>query len=351
MPKRFVIAGGGTGGHIFPALSIAEAIQEIDPSAEILFVGAKGRMETRIVPARGYRLEAISIAGFQRKRMAANLTLPFKVGAGLWQAYRLLRRFRPDWVVGTGGYVSFPVGLAARWLEIPLLIQEQNFFPGLTNRWLGRWARYVCVPHQDIAQYFPRAEVIETGNPVRKELLRLPSGAEAKARWGIRPDRLVVGVLGGSLGARPLNEAVLQWAPSMNDVDWLWQTGRHYLAPEVPPHIHPIPFIEEMAFFYAAADIVISRAGAITLAELAITRRPSILVPSPHVAEDHQTHNARFLTDRGAAVLLPEKDLSERLPTLLRPLIADADQRRRLAEKIGKLARPDAAQRIAALML
>ena len=354
MNDTYVFTGGGTGGHIFPALAIADALKKRRPDAHIVFIGAEGRMETRIVPRHGYPLHTLPIRGLQRGQVLPNLTLPWHVIRSLMQARKLLKDLRPRWVVGTGGYASLPVGWMAHRLGIPLLIQEQNFYPGLTNRLLGRWARYVCVPHADLKKYFPRAHLQPLGNPVRPSLLNLPARQTALQRWELSPERLTIGILGGSLGAVPINEAIahLIHQSAFPDVQWIWQTGRRYTPPApLPPTVRAIPFIDRMEDFYAAADIVIARAGAITLAELAVTARPAILIPSPHVAEDHQTRNAQFLVQHHAALMVPEHTLPHNLHASLHNLLNNPALRAQLAHHIHQLARPHAAQEIAELLI
>ncbi len=354
MNDTYVFTGGGTGGHIFPAISIAMALKELAPDATILFVGAEGRMETRIVPQHGFPIVTLPIRGLRRRKIGPNLALPTRIIRSLWQARRILKEVRPRWVIGTGGYASLPIGWMAHRMNIPLLIQEQNFYPGLTNRILGRWARYVCVPHPALKRYFPRAELKAFGNPVRPALQALPDPATARTAWGLAPERTTIGVLGGSLGARAINEAVAQLITdnALPHVQWIWQTGRHYTPPPaLPPNVHVTPFIRHMENFYAAADIVISRAGAITLAELMTTGRPAILVPSPHVAEDHQTRNAQFLVQQQAALMIPQPHLAEELLPTLQRMIASPQLRASLARHVKKLARPDAARKIAELII
>lgn len=348
---RFLISGGGTGGHIFPAVSIGQELQRRLPGADIRFVGARGRMEMQRVPAAGFPITGLPIAGLQRKKWWKNLALPYKIAASLYQSYRLLKRFKPHAVIGTGGYASLPLLWTAQRLGIPTYVQEQNSFPGMTNKLLGKKARRVFTAYDEAAAYFPPGKAVLTGNPVRSDLShRLPPAAEAKRHFGLDDAKPVILVLGGSLGAAAINRQVARWIQEglPANAQMIWQTGKLYYDRYKHlerPGVRIVPFIKEMDRAYAAADLIISRAGAGTLSELALVGKPVILIPSPNVAEDHQTKNARAFSRHEAAVLLPEKQL-DRLPAEVEKLLADEALRRRLAENIKKQARPDATRHI-----
>ena len=348
---KFLISGGGTGGHIFPALSIADELKKRFPGAEIRFVGALGRMEMERVPKHGYPITGLPIAGLQRKFSAKNLLLPFKTLSSLWKAYRLLRRFGPDAVIGTGGYASLPLLWTAQRLGIPTYIQEQNSYPGITNKILAKHARKIFAAYDEAGRYFPAGKVVLTGNPVRAELKDIPPATDADFKsFGLYPALPVVMILGGSLGSAAINKAVASWVEKglPEGVQLLWQTGKLYydryrnLENE---RVRIVPFIENMQRAFAVADVIVSRAGAGTLSELALAGKPVILVPSPNVAEDHQTKNARAFANKGAAILLPETQLNN-LPGTVEKLLSDEDARRQMGRQIRKLARPGATQHI-----
>jgi len=351
-PYRFLIAGGGTGGHIFPAISIARGIKEKFPDAEILFAGALGRMEMQRVPQAGFKIVGLPIAGLQRKWTAQNLLLPFKVTKSIAKALEILRDFRPDAVIGTGGYASAPVVWAAQFKKIPTFIQEQNSYPGLTNRFLGKRARKIFIAYDEAARYFPEGKTVLTGNPVRPEIRNMKtSPAEGRAHFGIRSDLPVVLILGGSLGSAAVNARIAEILRQKGrdlPFELLWQTGKLYydryqhLAGE---RVRIMPFIQKMDKAYAAADIIVSRAGAGTLSELALAGKPVILIPSKNVSEDHQTKNALALVKRQAAELLPEEK-SEELFERLTALLNDPKKRMEMAENLKKTAKPDATEKI-----
>ncbi len=347
---RFILSGGGTGGHLFPAVSIAREILRRFPDAEILFVGAEGRMEMTRVPEAGFRIEGLPIAGLQRRLTAKNLLLSVKILKSLSKAFEIINRFKPDAVIGTGGYASAPVVWAAQFKKIPTFIQEQNSYPGLTNRFLARKAVKVFTAYPGADKYFPRGKTLLTGNPVRKDIIRLPSEPEALRHFGLREDKPVILVLGGSLGAAAINRAVASVVESgaLPQVQWLWQTGKNYYdryKAMANDNVKILPFIKEMNKAYSAADIVISRAGAGTLSELAVAGKPAVLIPSVNVAEDHQTKNARALSEKNAAVLLPEPE-TDRLADVLKELIYQPEKREELARNIRSLAKPDATEKI-----
>jgi len=353
-----MIAGGGTGGHIFPAIAIAQAVREREPDARFLFVGAEGRMEMTKVPAAGFEIEGLPIRGFQRGSLLKNLGLPWRLLRSMLKARALLKRFRPDVAVGVGGYASGPLLAAAQRMAVPTLIQEQNSFPGKTNIHLARRANCICVAYAGMERYFPRDRMLLTGNPVRGETVRLkgkrPRGLE---HFGLDGDAPVLFITGGSLGARGINRGVEAALPMWKEagLQVVWQTGTPFLKQAQDAvdrlsyercKVHE--FVDRMDLAYAVADLVVARAGAISVSELTIVAKPAILVPLPTAAEDHQTHNARALTDRGAAVLLGDVDAVGRLGAQALELLRDEKALDRLRLAIAGMAKPDAAQAIAA---
>ncbi len=353
---RIIIAGGGTGGHIFPAVAIAQAVQRLRPGAEVLFVGAKGRMEMEKVPQEGYRIVGLDIAGFNRAHLWKNFSLPFKLLKSWWQARGVLKSFRPQAAVGVGGYASFPVLNAAGRAGIPTIIQEQNSYAGKSNRILGRRAKAVCVAYEGMDRAFPKEVIHLTGNPVRKSIAHAQiSREEGCSAFNLDPARKTVLVIGGSLGARSVNEAVDAGVETIlaEGVQLLWQTGKPYAekaaarAAAFGGRVVATPFIRAMEAAYAAADVVISRAGALAIAELCIAAKPVIFVPYPHAAEDHQTSNAAALVNKGAATAVTDAEAATALiPTLLR-LLADEPLQARMRAALSALAIRDADERIA----
>jgi len=353
---RFIISGGGTGGHIFPALSIAEGLKQRFHDAEILFVGALGKMEMERVPAAGFPIVGLPVAGFHRGEIWRNLLFLPKLMASMWKARLVVRRFKPDCVIGVGGYASGPVLQVATQMGIPTLLQEQNSYAGVTNKLLGKKASKICVAYQNMERFFPAEKLVFTGNPIRKGL----EGIENKSLESLQffwpdPGMPVVLVVGGSLGARALNNGIkakLELIKS-SGVQFLWQTGKIYYGElknelETNPagNIHLLEFIQRIDLAFGVADLVISRAGAGTISELCMVGKPAILVPSPNVAEDHQTANAIALADRNAAILVKDSDVKERL--VEEALILVKDQRRLtlLSENIKKMATPNATKDI-----
>ncbi len=354
---RIIISGGGTGGHIFPAIAIADAIKAKAPEAEILFVGAKGRMEMERVPKAGYSIKGLWISGFQRSLSLQNLLFPVKLASSLFAAWNILRSFRPLAAVGVGGFASGPLLEVATRMGIPALIQEQNSYAGVTNRLLAKRVQKVCVAYPGMERYFPQEKLILTGNPVRTEVFStLISKAGAAAFFGLDPEKPVVLLFGGSLGALALNEAVEAAAGLLKtrpEVQVIWQTGKLYFErfKETEtgqlPQVRILPFLDRMEMAYAAADLVICRAGALTISELCLIGKPAILVPSPFVAEDHQTKNAQALASQHAAVMVKNAEAKTKLwPEVFR-LIDEPALRQNLAEKIKSLGKPDAARHIA----
>ncbi len=365
---RVIVSGGGTGGHIFPAVSIANAVKRLRPDAEILFVGALGRMEMQRVPAAGYEIKGLPIRGFFRP-----LWKPANIGVALdylrskWMAKKLLRKFRPQVAVGVGGYASSAALGAAESLGIPTLLQEQNSYAGLANKQLARKASKICVAYDGMERFFPADRIIKTGNPVRQQLLETAlSKADAVRSFGFDPQRPTILIVGGSLGARTLNESVMQYLEMIeqSDVQIIWQTGKIYhdemkrrVADYVSSHgatsslldsrLVVTDFISDMGAAYKAADLVVSRAGASSISEFCLIGKPVILVPSPNVAEDHQTKNAMALSTRDSALLVRDGDARKLLLPLAIDTVKDAAKLQQLSENIKKMALPDAAEIIA----
>jgi len=353
---RFIISGGGTGGHIFPALSIAEGLKQRLPDAEILFVGAQGKMEMEKVPAAGFRIVGLPVAGFHRGEIIRNLLFIPKLVTSLWKARSVVKNFKPDCVIGVGGYASGPVLKVATQMGIPTLLQEQNSYAGVTNKLLGAKASKICVAYQNMERFFPKEKIVLTGNPIRKGLENLAEKREEAFRFfGLESGLPVVLVVGGSLGARSLNRGILAKLELMKDagVQFLWQTGKIYfddlkqeLEANPAGNVHLLEFIQRMDLAFAAADLVISRAGAGTISELCVLGMPTILVPSPNVAEDHQTANARALADRGAAVLVRDDEVGARLVETALALVKDRKQLENLSVAMKKMGTPNATRDI-----
>jgi len=351
---RAIVSSGGTGGHLFPALAIAKQLQVARPGTEVLFIGAKGRMEMEKVPQNGFPIQGLWIAGFQRGAILKNLLLPFQILSSFCKSWWIIRQFNPDIAIGTGGYASAPLIYTAAKLKIPTLIQEQNFLPGLTNRLLANVVDKVCVVYQSLAQYFDQAKMIVTGNPVRSDLEDTAHNPqEARQNFGLETEKRTFLVLGGSLGARSINDALKTHAGKLNEehIQGIWQTGKLYydeicshFGNAMPSNMAIQPFIDDMPQAYRAADLVIARAGAITLAELAYLGKPAILIPSPNVAEDHQAKNAHTLVQKDAALMIRDEALQEALLTNLRNTIQDAERLNELSENIKAFARPEATQ-------
>jgi UDP-N-acetylglucosamine--N-acetylmuramyl-(pentapeptide) pyrophosphoryl-undecaprenol N-acetylglucosamine transferase len=353
-----MISGGGTGGHIFPALAIGQALRAKYPSVDILYVGAQGKMEMQKVPEAGFPIVGLWISGLQRKLSWSNLSFPFKVISSLLKSRSLLAKVKPQVVIGVGGYASGPLLQAASSKGIPCLIQEQNSYAGLTNKLLAKKVQKICVAYEGMERYFPADKIVYTGNPVRKEFLQaLPDQAVSRRTLGLQAEKPTLLVLGGSLGARSINEAVKAQIDLLigSQVQMLWQTGKLYeeemhsfLKQSGGPfeNIKAMAFIQDMAAAYAAADVIISRSGALSISELCLVAKPVILVPSPNVAEDHQTKNARALADKDAAILIPDAAAKEQMiPKALELLIQDS-QKVRLSANIQSMAKPDATEAI-----
>ncbi len=349
--KRFrvIISGGGTGGHIFPAVSIAGALQRNYPGVEILFVGAEGRMEMQRVPAAGYRIVGLPVQGFDRKNPLKNLAVLYKTVKSLWMARRIIKEFRPHVAVGVGGYASGPLLKAAGMMGVPTLIQEQNSYAGVTNKLLARQAARICVAYEGMERFFPKDKIMLTGNPVRQGLAGKPIARhEALSAFGLVPDKRTILIVGGSLGARTMNESVLQHLDLVRDsgIQFIWQTGKYYYKEildrlnkhERLPMLYVTDFISSMEEAYAAADLVISRAGAGSISEFCVLKKPVILVPSPNVAEDHQTKNAMALVDRQAALCVKDADAAEQLLQIAVDTVHDDELLASLGRNAGTMA-------------
>lgn len=351
-----MISGGGTGGHIYPAISIAQSLQEMLQDVEILFVGAQGRMEMTKVPEAGFQIVGLWISGIQRSLSLQNLVFPLKLISSIWKSFKLIRQFKPDAVIGVGGYASGPLLYAASVRKIPTLIQEQNSYAGLTNKLLAKRVQTICVAHGGMEKYFPAQKLVVTGNPVRKSiLLRDSLRSEAHAFFGLDASKKTILIVGGSLGARSINEFILSGYDALVNSPYqvIWQTGGYYFEemkrrlPGEASNIVIKDFLKEMNFAYAVADVVISRAGALSIAELMLTGKPSILVPSPNVAEDHQTINANALVERNAAILVKDSDgMTDLIPTTFK-LLEDEAQKATLSENIKAMSHPSADKDIA----
>lgn len=354
---RIVISGGGTGGHIFPAISIANAIKSLHPDAEILFVGALGRMEMQRVPAAGYKIIGLPICGFDRKNLLNNIKVLFKIWKSQRMAKEIIKNFKPMAAVGVGGYASGPMLNQAAKMGIPCLIQEQNSYAGVTNKLLAKKANRICVAYDDMERFFPADKIIKTGNPVRQSLLDTKISKEDAIRsFGLDPAKKTILLVGGSLGARTINESVLQHLDlvSQSGIQFIWQTGKYYseqIAEELknkkPDNLIVTDFISDMGTAYKATDLVISRAGASSISEFCLIGKPVILVPSPNVAEDHQTKNAMALVNKQAAVFVKDSEAPGILLDKAIELVKDNEKLKNLSENILQLALPDSADIIA----
>lgn len=363
---RAIISGGGTGGHIFPALSIANKLKELNPETEILFVGAEGRMEMERVPAAGYKIVGLPVAGLQRKLTLSNLALPFKVIKSIRMAKKIIREFKPDIAIGVGGYASAPLLWAAGKLGVPTLIQEQNGFAGLTNKILGKKAKCICVAYEGMERFFPADRIVMTGNPIRKEIV--PATEEMKKEayefYNLNPDRKHLLIVGGSLGSGTLNNAMMKWigegCPGGEDMEIIWQCGKYY-KPSVDAfmeearskgikgieNIQHSDFIKRMDLAYAAADVIISRSGASSISEICAAHKAAIFVPSPNVTEDHQTHNAMALVRKDAGMIVTDAEAAEKLMKTACELMENPEKIALMEKNVAKLALADAAMTIA----
>jgi len=346
-PYKFIISGGGTGGHIYPAIAIANECKRRWPDCEILFVGASNRMEMEKVPAAGYEIKGLWISGLQRKLTLDNLAFPFKVIKSLWDARSIINKFKPTAAIGTGGYASGPLLQMASMKKVPCLIQEQNSYPGITNKLLSKKVQKICVASSGLERFFPEEKIILTGNPVRQDLLDIESKRdEAINHFKLDASKKTLLILGGSLGARRVNQLIEAQLESISeDVQVIWQCGKFYYEKyknRATSNVQVHAFISKMDLAYGAADFIISRAGAGTISELCIVGKPVIFIPSPNVAEDHQTKNALAVVEKGAGLLVRETDLDQNFSTIWKGLISDAELQETLSTQIKKLALPNA---------
>ncbi len=361
MPKKLkiLISGGGTGGHIFPAIAIANAIKEKLPDTEIHFVGAKGRMEMEKVPLAGYSITGLWISGLQRKLTTKNLLFPIKVILSIFKSFKIINKFKPNIVIGTGGYASGPLLFTASKRNIPTLIHEQNAFPGITNKFLGKRVDKVCVSYPNMEKYFSEDKIIITGNPIRKEILNLlPTKKESVGFFNLNNDKKTLLIIGGSQGAKKINIAVAENLQTLLDLNLqiIWQTGSYSIdtalkAAEGKKHVVVTEFIQKMDFAYVASDYIISRAGAIAIAEIVAARKPAIFIPLPTAAEDHQTKNATTLVDGNAALMINENDAIKSLPDILSSLVKDVELQESIKKNLVKFSYPNAAANIAGEVL
>lgn len=354
--KKIVISGGGTGGHVFPAIAIADALRKLNPSLDILFVGAQSKLEMTVVPKAGYDIIGLDIVGIKRKLSWHNVQMVFKLIGSLIKAFKLIKKFKPDAVLGVGGYASGPVLRIAGWLDIPIFIQEQNSYPGITNRLMASKAIKIFVAFDGMKKYFNQDKIFNLGNPVRNSLTLEVDKTKAYSYLNLDSAKKTIGILGGSLGARTINNEIAGMYDLMNekkDIQIIWQTGKLYWE-EFKNHpianlsnLHMFPFIDRMDYVYAISDVVITRAGAITLSELAIAGVPAILIPSPNVAEDHQTKNALALVNIAAAVMIPDQEVNGQLLHTAINLLQDEEKLIQMKASLKKFSKPNAADEIA----
>ena len=354
--ERAIISGGGTGGHIFPAIAIADEIKQRNPDAEILFVGATGKMEMEKVPDAGYKIEGLEIVGLKRKFALSNFALPFKIIKSVLRAKKIVKNFKPQVVVGVGGYASGPTLKAASMLKFPTALQEQNAFAGKTNKLLSKKAKVICVAYEGLERFFPADKIVLTGNPTRKDMVDT-SGKQQEGYdfYGFDPSKKTILIIGGSLGAKTLNESVILGIQELmtSGTQVLWQCGKLYhdqinkaLEGKNTGDVKMVQFIKRMDLAYAMADVVISRAGAISVSELCLVQKPTILVPSPNVAEDHQTKNAMALVNKNAAILIKDVDAKEQLISTALELVNNESKCTELTQNIKALGKPNATQEI-----
>ena len=354
---RFIVSGGGTGGHIFPAISIANALKGKCPDAEILFVGASGRMEMERVPAAGYRIEGLPVSGFDRKNKLRNVKVIIDLFKSIVIARRIIRKFKPDVAIGVGGYASAPTLRAASAFGVPTLIQEQNSYAGVTNKLLAKKAGKICVAYDNMEKFFPVASIIKTGNPVRQDLFNVePKAKQAFDFFGFTPEKKTILIVGGSLGARTINKSVSASLQNISEsgLQVIWQTGKFYIESArkeadkfKSPALMVTDFVSRMDYAYSIADLVISRAGASSISELCLLAKPVILVPSPNVSEDHQTQNALALVKQNAAIMVKDADAMEQLIPIALEIINNKTKLNTLSENILKMAEKNSADRIA----
>lgn len=358
MAKKIIISGGGTGGHIYPAIAIANALRKKDPSIEILFVGAEGKMEMEKVPRAGYTIVGLPIVGIKRELSLSNMLFPFKLAGSLLKAWSVVRKFKPDVAVGVGGFASGPLLIMASLLKIPTLIQEQNSYAGITNKWLARKAKVICVAYPGMEAFFPPEKIRLLGNPVRTDILDVQTKkGQGLTHFGFDPSHKIVFVMGGSLGARTINESIYNGLGKLVAAGYqvLWQTGKLFIDKaneqirtlNLESKVRAFDFIYEMDLAYAVADLVVSRAGALSVSELCLARKPAVLVPFPAAAEDHQTKNAMSLVSQDAAVLVKDMHASHVLIDTVLRLMDDSARQAELAQNLASLAKPEAADAIA----
>ena len=349
---KFILSGGGTGGHIYPAIAIANELKSRFPDAEFLFVGAKDKMEMQKVPQAGYKITGLWIAGLQRKVTMQNAMFPFKLISSLWKSRSIIKEFKPNVVIGTGGFASGPLLQMANMLDIPTVIQEQNSYPGITNKLLSKKADKICVAYENLERFFPKERMILTGNPVRQDLIDIQDKREEAFQYfNLDANKKTLLVLGGSLGARKVNQLIEKELESIlsQDVQIIWQCGKFYFEDYKKynqDNVQVLSFIDRMDLVYAAADIVISRAGASSVSELCIVGRPVIFIPSPNVAEDHQTKNAQSIMDKKGALMLKESELDSQFGLVFEALLKDQGKQEQLSKYIKHLALPNATKEI-----
>jgi UDP-N-acetylglucosamine--N-acetylmuramyl-(pentapeptide) pyrophosphoryl-undecaprenol N-acetylglucosamine transferase len=351
-PYKLIVSGGGTGGHIYPALAIAEAFKAQFASPDILFVGAKGKMEMEKVPKAGFEIEGIWISGFQRSLSFQNILFPLKVLVSLIQSFFIIKKFKPTVVVGTGGFASGPLLQMAQWLNVPTLIQEQNSYPGITNRILSKKVDKICVAYEEMERYFPQSKIRLTGNPIRPLMLdHTITPADAKSFFGLNPEKKTLVIIGGSLGARRINELVAAQVEffKRHSLQVIWQCGALYFEKYkkfAQEDVVVRPFVYEMEQLYTASDVIISRAGAGSISELSCVGKPLLLIPSPNVTANHQFHNAQALVKKGAALLLEERELDSKFQEVFSTLITNNTLNKEMQRELRALAKPNAAQDI-----
>ena len=354
---KFIVSGGGTGGHIFPAISIANALKERYPDAEILFVGAQGKMEMERVPAAGYKIIGLPVAGFDRKNLFKNISVVSKLLKSMNLAKRIVKNFAPDMAIGVGGYASGPTLRAAAAKNIPTLLQEQNSYAGVTNKLLAKNASVICVAYEGMDRFFPKEKIVLTGNPTRQDLyVSDEKREEAYAHFGLKPNKKTILMVGGSLGARTLNDSIVGAFDIIRDADVqvIWQCGKYYYNEmqelqnkgEIPANVKLMDFVSRMDLAFSVADLIISRAGAGSISEFSLLKKPVVLVPSPNVSEDHQTQNALALVKKDAAVMITDGEAREKLFPEALSLVADDKKLEALSENIAKMAQLDSAKRI-----
>ena len=365
-PYKFILSGGGTGGHIYPAIAIANELKLRFPDAEFLFVGANDKMEMQKVPQAGYKIEGLWIAGLQRKLTLKNAMFPFKLLSSLWKSRKIIKSFKPDVVIGTGGFASGPLLQVANSFNIPTVIQEQNSYPGITNKLLSKKANAICVAYENLERFFPKDKMILTGNPIRQDLISISEKRdEAISYFKLDPIKKTLLVLGGSLGSRRINQLIEKEIAffEAKNLQVIWQCGKLYFeeykkystkSPSfggVGEAVQVLAFIDRMDFIYAASDFVISRAGASSVSELCLVGKPVVFIPSPNVAEDHQTKNAKAIVDKNGAILIKENELNENFETVFSDLISNQELQKSLSTNIKQLAKPNATKDIVAQII